>query len=181
MAENYKILDDGTIVRGDYFFNQVRGTGVQILPFKRKAWVIYLLSAITFGIYGIVMAFAMAKETNISCAADGKNTRGFWEVIGLSIITLGIYAIVWYVQWLNRESNFLKKRGTDGAFSGSSYLILVIIQFAVNVFGSFVPEFGAISSIVNIVLGITILTQIIRQHNKVNACYNELNNFIQKV
>jgi hypothetical protein len=181
MAENFKILDDGTIIREDYFFRQVQGNGVQILPFQRKAWVIYLLSAITAGIYGIVMAFAMAKETNISCVEDGKQTRGFWEVIGLSIITVGIYAIVWYVQWLNREANFLKKRGKDGFFSGSTYLIVVLIQVAVNVIGSVVPEFALISSLVNIVLGVTILTQIIRQHNKVNSIYNELNNFIQKI
>jgi hypothetical protein len=181
MAENYRILDDGTIVREDYFFRQVQGAGVQILPFKRKAWIIYLLSVITLGIYGIVMAFAMAKETNISCAADGKHTRGFWEVIGLSIITLGIYAIVWYVQWLNREANFLKNRGKDGSFSGSTYVVLVIIQFVVNIIGSIIPEFGSISSIISIVLGITILSQIIPQHNKVNANYNELNNFIQKI
>jgi hypothetical protein len=181
MAEDYKILDDGTIVRGDYFFNQVRGKEVQILPFKRKAWVIYILSLFTFGIYGLVMAFAMAKETNISCAEDGKHTRGFWEVIGLSIITLGIYAIVWYVQWLNRESSFLKKHGVNKTFSGSSYLGLVFIQFFVNITGSVAPALGLLCSIVNIVLAITILTKIVAQHNTVNTHYNELNNFIKKI
>lgn len=181
MAENYKILDDGTIVREDYFFSQVRGTGVQILPFKRKAWVIYLLSSLTLGIYGLVLAFAMAKETNISCSEDGKRTRVFWEVLGLSIITLGIYAIVWYVQWLNRESNFLKKRGLSGSFSGGSYLGLVFIQFISNIIGNISPEIGLFGSLINLVIGIIILTKIISQHNKVNATYNEINNFIQKV
>ena len=110
MTTQYKINEFGEIVREDYFFSQVQGTGVQILPFQRKVWKIFLLNLLTFGIYGIFVGFAMAKETNIACAGDGKHTNGFWAVLGLSIITLGIYAIIWYVQWLNREATFLNNK-----------------------------------------------------------------------
>jgi hypothetical protein len=181
MAENYKINEYGEIIREDYFFRQVQGSGVQILPFERKVWKIYLLSLITFGIYGLVLAFAMAKETNISCIEDGKQTRGFWGVIGLSIITLGIYAIIWYVQWLNREANYLRRHGKDESFKGSTYLWLILLQIVVNIISGIEPTIGFICSIVNIVLAITILAKEIKQHNKVNATYNEINNFVQKV
>jgi hypothetical protein len=183
MSDHYKINEYGEIIREDYFFRQVQGSGVQILPFERKAWKIYLLSLVTFGIYGLVLAFAMAKETNISCAEDGEHTRGFWGVIGLSIITLGIYAIVWYIHWLNREANYLKNHGKEKLFKGSSYLWLVLPQIAVNVINQSVedPPVNLICSIVNIVLAITILTKEINQHNEVNKTYNEINNFVQKI
>lgn len=45
---------------------------VRFLPFERKVWKIYLLSIITLSIYGIVVQWAMAKETNISCVEDGR-------------------------------------------------------------------------------------------------------------
>ena len=178
---DYKINEYGEIIREDYFFRQVQGTRVQILPFERKVWKIYLLSLVTFGIYGLVVAFAMAKETNISCVEDGKHTRGFWEVIGLSIITLGIYAIVWYVQWLNREANYLERHGKFNSFKGSTYLWLVVLQIVINIISMYNPEISIICSIVNFVLAITILTKVINQHNEVNKTYNEINNFVQKV
>lgn len=183
MAENYKILDDGTIVREDYFFRQVQGNRVQILPFQRKVWKIYLLSIIPiFGwIYSIVIAFAMAKETNISCVEDGKNTRGFWEVIGLSIITIGIYAIVWYVQWLNREAAYLERHGkNDNKFKGSTYLILFIILIVLSIIMSF-AQIPVVGNLLSIIYGIFVLYKIVSQHNEVNATYNEINNFVAKI
>lgn len=168
MSENYKILDDGTIVREDYFFSQVKGEGVQILPFQRKVWKIYLLTLVTFGIYGIIIGFSMAKETNIACAGDGKHTRGFWAVIGLTLITFGIYAIIWYVGWLNRESDFLKSKGNDDYYSGWTWLLIFALQL--------IPV-----PVLPLLLGIYSLTKIVQQHNAVNATYNELNNFVQKI
>ncbi len=166
MKNQYKINEFGEIVSEDYFFSQVKGTGVQILPFQRKVWKMIILNIITIGIYGIVIGFAMVKETNITCSEDGKHTRGFWPVMGLAIVTLGIYVIIWYVQWLNREAAFLKSKNIDGSFSGGLYFLLVLL--------SLIPYAGFIIQFI-------ILTCIVNQHNAVNAKYNETNNFIQKV
>ena len=199
---NYKINEYGEIIREDYFFRQVQGTGTQVLPFERKVWKIYLLSLITFGIYGLVVAFSMAKETNISCAEDGKHTRGFWGVIGLSIITLGIYVIVWYCKWLNRESSYLEKHRKSSKLKGGGYLGFIIVQIFIAYLPIILATMGVVSMynyydyytvinsdyqtislvclLANIVIAIVILTKIITQHNKVNATYNEINNFVSK-
>ena len=166
MKNQYKINEFGEIVSEDYFFSQVKGTGVQILPFQRKAWKILILNIITLGIYGLVIGFAMVKETNIACSEDGKHTKGFWPVFGLAIVTLGIYFIVWYIKWINREAAFLKSKNIDGSFSGVLYLILVLL--------SLIPYVGLITNFI-------ILSCIVNQHNIVNAKYNEMNNFIQKI
>ena len=176
----YKINEYGEIIREDYFFRQVHGTGAQILPFERKVWKIYLLSLITLGIYGIVVAFAMAKETNISCVEDGKHTRGFWAVIGLSIITLGIYALVWYCKWLNREANFLKRHGKKPQLTGGGYLLIFLLLFAYGFFAEMM-QIGLLPEVVvSIIVGIIILTKVVTQHNEVNKTYNEINNFVSK-
>ncbi|MDR0540993.1 MAG: DUF4234 domain-containing protein [Dysgonamonadaceae bacterium] len=181
MAENYKINEYGEIIREDYFFRQVQGSGVQILPFERKVWKIYLLSLVTFGIYGLVMAFAMAKETNIACVEDGKHTRGFWGVIGLSIITLGIYSIVWYVQWLNREAAYLERHNkTDEQFKGSTYLILIVLLFVLS-FVVAAAQVPVVGNLLSIGFGIFVWYKLVTQHNEVCATYNEINNFVQKV
>ena len=104
---NYTINEYGEIIREDYFFTSVKGTNSQVLPTNRKVWKIWLLSFITLGIYGLLVMFAMSKETNIACAEDGKHTRGFWGALFLSIITLGIYGFVWYYKWADREFAYL--------------------------------------------------------------------------
>jgi hypothetical protein len=171
MGENYKILGDGTIVREDYFFRQVQGNGVQILPFKRKVWKIFLISLIpVFGwFYGLFLSFSMAKETNISCAEDGKHTLNFWGALGLSIITFGIYGIVWQYKWLNREANYLKRHNKKPLLTAGDWLALFILGYIL----SYV--------VVGIVFFIVILCKQIWQHNQVNATYNEINNFVAKV
>lgn len=178
MAEKFKINEYGEIIREDYFFRQVKNNQVQFLPFERKVWKIYLLSLITLGIYGIIVQWAMAKETNISCVEDGKHTRGFWGALGLSIISLGIYGIVWTYKWLNREANFLEKHGKSKVLSGGTYLFIQIINIVLSYIMIF---FGSdLGTLTSIVVGIVVLTLLVRQHNTVNSLYNKINNFVIK-
>ncbi len=178
MGEKFRINEYGEIIREDYFFRQVQNNQVQFLPFERKVWKIYLLSIITLGIYGLVVQWAMAKETNISCAEDGQHTRGFWSTLGLSIITLGIYGIVWAYKWLNREANFLERHGKSKILSGGVYLTIQIVVFIVSY--AIALSGGSFGSIISIIIGIVILTLLVKQHNAVNTLYNELNNFVTK-
>lgn len=148
------------------------------MPFERKVWKIYLLSIITLGIYGLVVQWAMAKETNISCTEDGQHTRGFWGTLGLSIITLGIYGIVWAYKWLNREANYLERHGKSKVLTGGTYLLIQIINIVLSYVMAFSgSDFG---TLISIVIGIIVLTLLVKQHNAVNALYNEINNFVTK-
>lgn len=189
---NYTINEYGEIIREDYFFSSVKGTTPQVLPTNRKVWKIWLLSFLTLGIYGIVVMFAMAKETNISCAEDGKHTRGFWGAMFLSIITLGIYGLVWYYKWANREYDYLSRnRKQGGILSGGGLVFMMLVTFIITFAFQYIStlwqytQSGDLALImliiyaVQIIWGIFVMSRYVKQHNTVNRIYN-LNTFGQK-
>ena len=171
MGQAYVINENGEILRGDYFATSVKEEKPQPLPCNRKAWVMFLLNLVTFGIYAIVIWFAMGKETNISCSNDGKHTKGFWATLGLSIITLGIYFIIWVIQWMKRETDFLCARNESAIITGGVYIFVTIINailsyvFAMN-------EMIGIQYIVCYSISFVLLFFVIKKHNRVNEIYN---------
>lgn len=185
--ENYKINEYGEILREDYFFRQVHGTGAQILPFQRKVWKVYLLSLVTLGIYGLILNFSMAKETNVSCAEDGKHTMNFWGAFLLSIITFGIFGLVWTCCWLSREANYLKRHGKTPKLTGGGYVAFFFVIMLLTVLSQLALADGSLTAVVALmvnvailIISIVILSLFVKQHNEVNRTYNELNNFVQK-
>ena len=66
MGQKYVINENGEIIRGDYFFTNVKDQKPQPLNCSRSAWVMFLLNIVTLGIYGTVITFAMGKESNIT-------------------------------------------------------------------------------------------------------------------
>lgn len=189
---NYTINEYGEIIREDYFFSSVKGTTPQVLPTNRKVWKIWLLSFLTLGIYGVVVMFAMSKETNISCAEDGKHTRGFWGAILLSIITFGIYGLVWYYKWANREYDYLSRnRKQGGILSGGGLVFMMLVTFIITFAFQYIStlwqytQSGDLALImliicaVQIIWGIFVMSRYVKQHNTVNRIYN-LNTFGQK-
>ena len=175
---NYEINEFGEIVRKDYAFRSAKKSPNQPLPTNRSAGMVYFLTCITFGIYGIVLGFNMAGETNITCEEDGKRTPGFWEALLLSIITLGIYMMVWYCKWLNREADYLKKYDRSAIMTGGQYLaitfgmmaIVMVINVIVAMSGIYAVSY--INTIIEVVFGIWVLGRILAQHNAVNKLYN---------
>jgi hypothetical protein len=97
------------------------------LPTNKGFWRTFFLSLITLGIYPFWLIYALAKETNIVCKADGKHTRGMLGYLFLSLITFGIYAIVWSVKIIKRRRNFLITNDTDGGLKVSTYLLTVFL------------------------------------------------------
>lgn len=189
---NYTINEYGEIIREDYFFTSVKGTVPQVLPTNRKVWKIWLLSFFTLSIYGFVVMFAMAKETNIACAEDGKHTRGFWGAILLSIITLGIYGFIWFYKWADRENKYLcQHRNEGGILSGGGLVCLMLIasilafalQYALTMYQYTHSDDLALVVMllyaIQIIWGIIIMSRYVKQHNTVNRIYN-LNTFGQK-
>lgn len=182
---NYTINEYGEIIREDYFFSSVKGTTPQVLPTNRKVWKIWLLSFLTLGIYGVVVMFAMAKETNISCADDGKHTRGFWGAILLSIITLGIYGFVWYYKWADRECSYLSRNRKDGGILSGGGLVCLMLVTLLMTFAMqyaslcYMMDIYWIIYAVQLLWGIFVMYRYVKQHNTVNRIYN-LNTFGQK-
>lgn len=171
MKQGYVINENGEIIRGDYFATSVKEEKPQPLPCNRKAWVMFLLNLVTFGIYGFIIWFAMGKETNISCSNDGKHTKGFWATLGLSIITLGIYFVIWIIQWMKRETSFLRMRQESIVITGGVYILLVIV----NVVLSFVLTRSVgqlVSFVVSNLISLLLVSLVIKKHNRVNEIYN---------
>ena len=127
----------------------------QILPTTRGVIKYILLSLITFGIYPLYLLHAMAKETNITCAEDGKKTKGLLLFILFSAITFGIYAIVWWYNLANRLDKNLYANGKPSAIDGVGYLLW-------NIFGSLLFGLGPIIA----------LHKLFKNLNNVNTIYN---------
>lgn len=174
----YEINERGEISREDYFFSSVKGNLPQALPTNRKVWKVWLLSFITLGIYGVLVLFAMAKETNISCAEDGKHTRSFWGALLLTIITFGIYGLVWYYKWADREYCYLQRNSPNGgALSGVGMLALMLITMIMSVVMQLMSLYGyvyiyLILYVVQLLWGIFVMSKYLGQHNTVNKIYN---------
>lgn len=82
-----------------------------------------LLSALTFGIYGIVVMSDVSSDINqIAGRYDGKKTMHYCLMAFLfSWLTFGIAPIVWHHRISARIGNELKRRGISYSFGAGSY------------------------------------------------------------
>jgi hypothetical protein len=126
------------------------------LPTNKGFWRTFFLSLITLGIYQFWLIYALAKETNTVCKADGKHTRGMFGYLFLSLITLGIYAIAWTVKLIKRRRNFLISHGKDGGLKVSTYILTVFLWgwltlgiMSIVVFCKFLYQQNAVNNIFN--------------------------------
>ena len=174
---SYTINEYGEIARKDYFFQAAKAGSQNPLPSSRNVLVIWLLSILTLGIYGLILMFNMARETNITCESDGKHTRNFWGAIGLSIITLGIYAFIWAFKWYNREAAYLRGHNRGAKLTGGAYVFFTFIEVILMYVASYQQLIGAeetatICQIVAIVIDFIMLALTTAQHNLVNKIHN---------
>ena len=130
------------------------------LTTNRGFWLTWLLSLLTFGIYGLYLIHAFAKETNLACKGDGKTTNGLLLFLLLSIITFGIYAIVWQATLISRRSEFLLRNGRPEVLSLSTYLLTLFLLGWLT--------FG--------IMYLVVFCKYLYQQNAVNQVYNEMNN-----
>ena len=132
---------------------------MQKLTSNRGFWLAWLLSIVTFGIYGLYLIHAFAKETNIACKDDGKNTTGLLLWIVFSFLTFGIYSIVWYCMWINRCNAYLVKNNKPEGLQLSTFLLTMFLLGPLTV--------G--------IMYIVVFCKMLYLQNAVNATYNELN------
>lgn len=128
------------------------------LTTNRGFWKNFLLSLVTFGFYRWYLIHAFARETNLVCQGDGKNTPGLLVYVLLSIVTLGIYAIVWRAKWINRCNAYLIQNGKPQGVQSSTYVLTVF--------------FGAFTLFI---MNLVVFCKILYLQNAVNATYNEKN------
>ena len=72
------------------------------LKADRSLLVYILLNFITCGIYGLYFIYALARDVNVVCAGDGRNTAGLLKLVLFSFLTCGLYGLFWFYSLGNR-------------------------------------------------------------------------------
>ncbi|MCH5323704.1 MAG: DUF4234 domain-containing protein [Eubacterium sp.] len=82
-----------------------------------------LLSAITFGIYGLVIMSEISQDINmIASRYDGRKTMHYCLLVFIvAPITLGIGGLVWYHNISDRIGMELKRRNIPYSFGAGSF------------------------------------------------------------
>lgn len=73
-----------------------------ILKTNRGIISYFLLTLITCGIYQLYWVHCVARDVNIACFGDGKNTGGAAAFFFFGILTCGIYDIYWWYALADR-------------------------------------------------------------------------------
>lgn len=97
-----------------------------------------LLNFITCGIYGLYFIYKLAKDVNVICAGDGKNTAGLIKLILLSTITCGIYSFIWYYSLGNRLAENAGKYQLSFSENGTTVLMWMIFGSCLCGIGPFI-------------------------------------------
>ena len=95
---------------------------------NRSLIMYIILTAITFGIYGLWFISQWAKDLNTMCEGDGKHTRGLLGLILLSAITCGIYPIIYYYKFCERLNNNCAANGVASSVSGGKYILFCLLS-----------------------------------------------------
>ena len=106
---------------------------------NRSMWKYFLLSLVTFGIYGLVVMTQVGNDINtIATKHDGKKTMNYLLVLFLlTPITLGIAMLVWMHRISARIGNELDQRGVMASF-GAKHFWLWCILGSLIVVGPFI-------------------------------------------
>ena len=99
-----------------------------MLRTKRGAAKFILLSAVTFGIYGLICMMNVGNDLNtIATKHDGKKTMNYILVLLLSLLTLGIPLLVWMHRVSARIGNELDQRGCFASFGAKDFWLWGIL------------------------------------------------------
>ena len=95
---------------------------------NRSGLLAFLLNILTFYIFGIIQAFQMAHEINITCAADGKKTRNpltaFLITLLLSLLGVGwIYWLIYQYSMVSRMQDLATRSGEKAKLTATSWLL----------------------------------------------------------
>jgi len=105
---------------------------------NRSLFKFIFLTIITCGLYSLYFVHAIARDVNIICAGDGKQTAGLLKYLLFSLLTCGIYSYVWYYKLGNRLVENGPKYGIGLAENGTSVLVWMIFGSLLCGIGPFV-------------------------------------------
>jgi len=105
---------------------------------NRSLLKLILLSIVTCGIYDLFFIHTLARDVNIICGADGKNTPGLLKLWLFSILTCGIYAYIWYYNLGNRLAESAPRYGLTFAENGTSVLMWMLFGSLLCGIGPFI-------------------------------------------
>ena len=94
---------------------------------NRSVFTYILLSIVTCGLYSLYFIYALAKDVNIMCSADGKHTSGLLALIILTFLTCGIYGIYWEYCVAERIGNAQARLGQPKDIDGVKFLLFSLI------------------------------------------------------
>lgn len=97
-----------------------------------------LLSIVTCGIYSYFFIYQLAKDVNIICSGDGKETAGLLKFILLSIVTCGIYSWFWMYNIANRLAENAPRYGMSFTENGTTVLMWYIFGAVLCGIGPFI-------------------------------------------
>ncbi len=130
-----------------------------MLPTSRGVLKAIIFLILTLGFYNWYLIYSFAKETNIACREDGRNTKGLLAYVLLSLITFGIYGIIWECNWIERCNSMLARHGRQQGLQMSTYLL----------------TFFLLGPLTLGIMYFVVYAKRLYLQNKVNALYNELN------
>ncbi len=100
---------------------------------KISFWKMLLLSVVTVGIYMIYTLFCMAKDINLLCKGDGKDSPNFFVVILLNFVTGGVYGIYW--MYLQQQRLYEAANGYGAEINDTGITILLWSTVGALLFG----------------------------------------------
>ena len=97
---------------------------------RRSGALSFLFSILTLGIYNIVQAFQLAKEINITCADDGKETKNpltaFLISLLLDLVGFGwLYWLIYKYKMIKRLEEKSRRNGEKPKLTATSWILSV--------------------------------------------------------
>lgn len=117
-----------------------------------------LLGVVTCGIYVYIFIHQLAKDVNIACAGDGKETPGLLKFIIFTTLTCGIYGFIWWYSVANRLAENAHRYGMNFQENGTTFLMW-------QLFGSLLCGIGPFIA----------MNIIIKNTNSICMAYNRYN------
>lgn len=111
-------------------------------PFRlktdRSLLTYILLTIVTCGIYGWYFLYCLARDINVACDGDGKNTAGLVKLILLTIVTCGIYSWIWHYSLGNRLAENAPRYGLNFQENGTTVLMWMLFGSLLCGIGPFI-------------------------------------------
>ena len=86
-----------------------------------------LLTILTLGIYGLIVIYNLAKDTNQMCAEDGDKVGGLCAYFFLTLLTFGIYSIYWFYKVQTRIHNAAPRYGAVIPEDGGTVMLWTLL------------------------------------------------------